>query len=402
MSSSSTGPAGTPAAAAPARVVVDLDAVRANVVTLRGRAGRAAVMAVVKADGYGHGMVPVARAARQAGAAWLGVAFPGEALALRAAGDDGPLLAWIVTPDDPLDDAVAADVTLSVGASWGVAAVSDAAVRAGRRASLQLELDTGLGRGGAVEREWPELLAAAALAERAGQVEVTGVWSHLARADEPGDPSIDAQAGAYRRALELVRRHGLRPRWRHLANSAATLTRPDLAYDLVRCGIAAYGVSPSPALGAAAALGLRPALRWEAGLALVKPVPAGEGVSYGHRYVTERETVLGVVPVGYADGVPRHATNVGPVSVGGRRHTVAGTVCMDQFVVDLGPGTTARPGDPVVLVGDPAAGEPTADDWAAACGTIGYEIVTRIGPRVPRVLVGDESQRPSQAGGVPR
>jgi alanine racemase len=220
-----------------------------------------------------------------------------------------------------------------------------------------------------------------------GAIDVVGVWSHLAYADAPGHPTIGRQAAAFREALEVAQRAGLKPQLRHLANSAATLALPDTHYDLVRPGIATYGLSPGPDVGTAASLGLRPAMRLTARLALVKQVPAGQGVSYGHRYTTEHATTLALVPLGYADGVPRHATNLGPVQVNGRRFTVSGTVCMDQFVVDVGDLPVAA-GDEVVLFGPGDDGEPTAEDWAAAVGTINYEIVTRIGPRVPRRFVG--------------
>jgi alanine racemase len=218
-------------------------------------------------------------------------------------------------------------------------------------------------------------------------VEVVGIWSHLAYADAPGHPTIARQRAAYAEALEVANRAGLRPQLRHLANSAATLVLPETHYDLVRPGVAVYGLSPGPEVGTADSLGLRPAMTLRAKVALAKQVGAGQGVSYGHRYTTDRATRLALVPLGYADGIPRNATNVGPVEVAGHRFTVSGTVCMDQFVVDVG-DTAVEAGDDVVVFGPGDAGGPTADDWAVATGTINYEIVTRIGPRVPRVYVG--------------
>ncbi|HEU5033677.1 MAG TPA: alanine racemase [Mycobacteriales bacterium] len=367
---------------------IDLDDIRGNVSVLRDRAGTAQVMAVVKADGYGHGMLPAARAAVEGGASWLGVAFPEEATALRAAGITVPVLAWLITPADDVTEAVAHEVDLSASAPWALDAVAAAARATGRTARVHLKVDTGLGRAGATAGEWPTLVETAAKHVADGSLEVIGIWSHLAYADAPSHPTIARQRTAYDEALEVAARAGLTPQVRHLANSAATLALPDTHYDLVRPGVAVYGLSPGPAVGVAAELGLRPAMRLSARVALVKEVGAGQGVSYGHRYTTDRPTRLALVPLGYADGIPRNATNVGPVQVGGRRCTVSGTVCMDQFVVDVG-DLPVQAGDPVVLWGPGDGGEPTADDWAAATGTINYEIVTRVGARVPRTYRGE-------------
>ncbi len=367
------------------RADIDLTALRANVRSLRGRlTGGAGLMAVVKADAYGHGLVPCARAAREAGADWLGVATPGEALALRAAGDRGRLLCWLWTPDAPWLRAIEADVDVSVSAPWDLAAAVAAAREAGRTARVHLKIDTGLGRSGCPPREWPGLVAAARAAETSGAITVTGLWSHFACADEPGHPSIAAQRAVFEDALAVAARAGLDPEVRHFANSPATLTLPEAHYDLVRTGISVYGLSPSPDVGSAADLGLRPVMTLRAALAGVKRVPGGHGVSYGHEYLTPGETTLALVPAGYADGIPRHASGSGPVLVAGKWRTVTGRVAMDQFVVDLG-GDTAEAGDEAILFGPGDRGEPTAEDWARAAGTIGYEIVTRIGSRVPRV-----------------
>jgi alanine racemase len=367
---------------------VDLDAVRANVGALRARAGDAAVMAVVKADGYGHGMVPCARAAMDAGASWLGVAIVDEAVALRAAGITAPVLAWLVGPHDDIEVAVRADVDTSVSALWALERAASAASAAGRPARVHLKVDTGLGRAGATAADWPQLVDAAAKAQADGGVQVVGVWSHFAYADTPGHPTVARQIATFHEALAVADRAGLRLQVRHLANSAGTLALPDSHFDLVRPGVAVYGLSPGPEVGTPASLGLRPAMTLTAEVALAKRVPAGQGVSYAHRYVTERETTLALVPLGYGDGIPRHATNRGEVLLGGRRHRVAGTVCMDQFVVDVG-DDEVRAGDEIVLFGPGDRGEPTADDWAEAAGTINYEIVTRIGARVPRVYEGE-------------
>ena len=366
---------------------VDLDAIRANVAELSRRAGDATVMAVVKADGYGHGMVPSARAALDGGAGWLGVAFVEEALALRAAGIDVPVLAWLVSPQSDVRAAVEADVDVSVSADWALDLVCTAAQQAGRCARVHLKVDTGLGRAGATVDDWPELVDRASKRQADGIVEVVGVWSHLAHADAPAHPTIDRQRAAFVDALDVAARAGLQPQVRHLANSAATLVLPDTHFDLVRPGVAVYGLSPGPEVGLARELNLRPAMRLTAEVALVKQVQAGQGVSYGHRYTTTSPTTLALVPLGYADGVPRHATNLGPVQINGRRFVVSGTVCMDQFVVDVGAHPVSV-GDVAVLFGAGDDGEPTADEWAEVVGTINYEIVTRIGSRVPRIYRG--------------
>ncbi len=369
-----------------ARATVDLAAVRSNVRALRARAPRAELMAVVKSDGYGHGAVPCARAAREAGAAWLGTALPEEAFALRAAGDTGRLMCWLWTPGGPWREAVEQDIDVSVSGLWALREVTEAARACGRTARVQLKIDTGLGRNGCPPADWPELTAAARAAEIEGVLTVTGVWSHFACADEPGHPSIALQLTAFDEALAVAAAAGLRPEVRHIANTPALLTLPEAHFDVVRAGIGVYGISPSPEVGTPQDFGLRPAMTLEASLASVKRVPGGHGVSYGHHYTTPGETTLALVPLGYADGVPRHASGSGPVLVAGKWRTVAGRIAMDQFVVDLG-GDRAQPGDPALLFGPGDRGEPTAEDWAVAAGTIGYEIVTRIGTRVPRVYV---------------
>jgi alanine racemase len=371
---------------------IDLDALRGNVRRLREIAAPAAVMAVVKADAYGHGMIPCARAALEAGAGWIGTALPEEALALRAAGIDAPLLTWLHAPGDDFAALLRAGVDVSVSGQWALHAVLEAVERTGVPARIQLKADTGLGRNGVQPHDWPLVVDEAVKAERAGQLTVTGVWSHFACADEPGHPSIRRQLTAYHEALDYALGAGLRPEVRHMANSPATLSLPESRFDLVRTGVAMYGLSPAPELGTPADHGLRPVMSLVARLASVKQVPAGHGVSYGHTYTTREQTRLALVPAGYADGIPRAASGTGPVSIGGRRHTIAGRVAMDQFVVDLGPGGADEPdpaaGDEAVLFGAGDAGEPTAQDWAQAVGTIGYEIVTRVGPRVPRVYSG--------------
>ncbi|MEU8071771.1 MULTISPECIES: alanine racemase [unclassified Micromonospora] len=367
-------------------VRVDLDAIRENVTRLK--AGTSAeLMAVVKGDGYGHGMVPAARAALDAGADQLGVCTLDEALRLREAGITAPVLAWLLDPGLPLHDGITVGVDLGCASLTQLDEMVEASRRAGRAARLHLKIDTGLARGGATVADWPALLEAAAKAQAEGVVEVVGVWSHFVYADSPGHPTTNRQLAVFQEGLEMVARAGLRPRYRHLANSAATLTRPDTHFDLVRPGIAVYGLSPV----AGEQFGLRPAMTARARVMLTKRVSAGTGVSYGHTYLTEQETNLAVVPLGYADGVPRHASNTGPVQLAGKRRTISGRVCMDQFVIDCGDDEVAA-GDVATLFGSGADGEPTADDWAEAVGTINYEIVTRFGGvRVPRVYDGERA-----------
>ncbi|MEU6849845.1 alanine racemase [Actinacidiphila alni] len=367
---------------------IDLTALRSNVSALKAKAPTAAFMAVVKADAYGHGMLPCAKAAVEAGATWLGTATPEEALALRKAGLTARTLCWLWTPGGPWRECVEADIDVTVSGLWALREVTAAAQEAGRTARVQLKIDAGLGRNGAQPEQWPELTAQARAAEEAGLIKVTGVWAHFSCADEPGHPSIARELTVFREALAVAEAAGLEPEVRHIANSPGTLTLPEAHFDLVRPGVAMYGISPVPQVGSPAEFGLRPVMTVAGRLASVKRVPGGHGVSYGHHYVTPGETTLALVPLGYADGVPRHASGTGPVLVAGKWRTVAGRVAMDQFVVDLG-GDAAEPGDEAVLFGPGDGGEPTAEDWARACGTIAYEIVTRIGGRVPRVYVGD-------------
>jgi alanine racemase len=381
----------TPLPTRRAEIVVDLAAIRHNVRRLREIAGPGVrMMTVVKADGYGHGMVPVARAAREAGAEWLGVATIDEALALREAGDTGRLLCWLDAPGEEYAAAIARDVDVTAYALDELAEMTEAARALGAVARVQLKVDTGLSRGGAGLPAWPDLVQAARKAELAGEVVVTGIWSHFAASDEPDHPANDAQERAFVDALEVAAAAGLDPEVRHLANSAATVLRPSARFDLVRCGIASYGQDPAP--GHTHDLGLVPAMTAQGRLAMVKPVRAGAGVSYGHTWVADRDTTVGLVPMGYGDGVPRHASNTAEVWVAGRRRPIRGRVCMDQFVVDLD-GDLPPAGEPVVLFGTGTDGEPTAQDWAEACGTINYEIVTRIGGRMHRLVVDTEADR---------
>jgi alanine racemase len=369
-----------------AEIVVDVAAIRHNVRILKDLVqveGPVQLMAVVKADGYGHGMVEAARAAREAGADWLGVATIEEALALRASGDRGPLLCWLSAPGDDFAAAVAAGVEVT---AYTEAELDE--IAAAGFAHVQLKVDTGLSRGGAPRSEWQRLFAAAAAHEADGRVRVTGIWSHFAASDEPAHPANDAQEAAFREALRLAERAGLDPDVTHLANSAAAILRPSAHFDLVRCGIATYGLDPAP--GASPRLGLRPAMTVRARLLMSKAIAAGDGVSYGHTWVADRATTVGVVPAGYGEGIPRAAGNTASVWVDDSRRPIRGRVCMDQLVVDLH-GELPPSGTEVVLFGPGDGGEPTAQDWADAVGTISYEIVTRVGGRLVRRHVDTEA-----------
>jgi alanine racemase len=371
-----------------ASAVIDLAAFRANLGVIQDQVGSAAVMVIVKADGYGHGMIECARAARAAGISWLGVATPVEALALREAGDRGPLLAWLYGAEEDLSRLVAAGVDVSAQSTLQISRLAAAAGITEQRARVHLKIDTGLSRNGAPASDWQDLCLAAAEAEGAGAIDVVAVWSHFAASEEPAATSVVAQLNAFKDAYGVARAAGLEPKLRHICNSAGALIVPGAHFDLVRVGIAAYGIEPSPGLAALAGVNLQPVMRLRAQLVNVKRISRGAGVSYGHIWTAPADTTVGLVPLGYADGIPRHAGNRGRVGIAGRQVPIRGRICMDQFVIELGPEATAEVGDEVIIFGDGTAGEPTAADWARWCDTIGYEIVSRIGTRVPRVYPG--------------
>ena len=369
----------TPIATPHAYAVVDLAAVAHN--TSRFAASTSAeVMAVVKADAFGHGALPVATAALASGATWLGVTTSAEALQLRDGGVTAPILSWLHSPDEDYGPALLAGVDLSVSSSDHLRAVAAGAARLGSTANVHLKADTGLHRNGARPEEWPAMVREARELEAAGHVRVRGLWSHLVSGTDP--TSAGAQIRLFDEAVADARAAGLRPEIRHLANSVATLAAPETHYELVRPGIGLYGVLPDPAH----AFGLRGAMTLRARLILVKRVPAGSGVSYEHDYVTPRDSTLALVPLGYADGLPWIAARHAEVSIAGRRYPVAGRIAMDQFVVDLG-DDTARAGDEVVVFGPGTDGEPTVAEWAGWAGTVPHEIVTGVGPRVARHYV---------------
>jgi alanine racemase len=367
-----------------AEAAVDLGTITGNVEVLRERIPGPQLMAVVKADGYGHGSTQAARAAVAGGADWLGVVHVAEALRLRRAGISVPVLVLMALAENAQEDAIRAGIDLTAGSVALVDQIATAARKAGTPARLHLKADTGLSRGGATPADWPAVVDTALAAQADGLVTVVGLWSHFACADEPGHPSIGAQLTRFADATAQAEKAGATPEVRHIANTAGAITVPDSRLDLVRLGGAVYGLSTLPG---GAPRWLRPAMTLRARLAQVKRVPPGTGVSYGHRYVTTSTTTLGLVPLGYADGVPRAALGHPLVQARGRRWNIAGTVCMDQFVVDFGDEPVA-PGDEVVLFGPGDDGEPTAQEWGERLGTISYEIVTGIGGRVPRTYQG--------------
>jgi alanine racemase len=354
---------------------IDVGAIARNVAAISAHAGGTPAMVIVKANGYGHGAVESARAALDGGAAWLGVVDVDEALELRYAGITAPVLAWIHDPTADFDEAISRDIDLGVNYLEQLERVAAAE----GRANVQLKLDTGLGRNGVVESEWAAVFARAAALEAAGAIRVRGIFSHLSSAGPVVDES---QLGRFEAALAQAAGAGLTPEFVHLTATGGSLTLPAGWFSMLRIGIGAYGLTPFEE-GEGVSVTLTPAMRVSAGVISVKRVPAGTGLSYGHSYVTDRETTLALVPLGYADGVPRHASNAGPVSINGTTYRVSGRIAMDQFIVDVGDDAVAL-GDRAVLFGDPADGVPSADDWAAAAGTINYEIVTRIGARVVR------------------
>ena len=353
-------------------------AISHNVGVLAEMAKTPNLLIVVKADGYGHGALTAARAALEGGANWLGTADTTEALELRAGGIESRVLAWLFGPTEDLSPALEAGIDLGVSSLTQLDQVIRA-VTPGRPARIHLKVDTGLGRSGADPREWEALFQAAKSAQDSGVVVVVGLFTHLSGTS----PEADAKQGlVYEDALAVLDSVGLQPEIRHVASSIGTSDSPALAHDMVRVGAAAYGVPVTPRYHE---VSLIPAMRVSGQLILVKRVHEGLGVGYGHTYRTSSETTLALVPLGYADGIPRHASNAGPVTIDGQRFRVSGRISMDQFTVDVG-DSAVHEGQWAVLWGDPAHGEPSANEWAEAAGTIAYEIVTRLGSRIPRVV----------------
>ncbi|WP_167105736.1 alanine racemase [Mycobacterium sp. DL592] len=374
-----------------AEALVDLGAIADNVRVLRERAGSAEVMAVVKADAYGHGAPQVARAAVAAGAAELGVATIDEAIALRSAGITAPVLSWLHPPGTDFAPALNADVQVAVSSARQVGELLAAVERTGRTAQVTIKVDTGLNRNGVSPADYPGVLTELQRAIAADAVRVRGIMSHLVSGDAPEDPLNDLQAQRFSDMLAQARAQGVDFEVAHLSNSPSALTRPDLGFDMVRPGIAVYGLSPIPELGD---MGLRPAMTLKCTVAMVKSVKAGEGVSYGHTWIADEDTNLALLPIGYADGVYRTLSGRIDALINGRLRRNVGRICMDQLVVNLGPGRPdVAEGDEAILFGSGAAGEPRAQDWADLLGTIHYEVVTSPRGRVVRTY------READAGG---
>ena len=353
---------------------IDINALASNISYLKSKVG-VDLLAVVKADAYGHGLIEIGLAAEKNGADWLGVALLEEAIALRTHGVRIPILAWLVPPGSDFNSAAKHDIDVAIASMIALEEISQVPLKP----RIHIEVDTGMTRGGFLD-EWPQLLEA-----DFSKVEVVGIFSHFARADEAGQQQNSDQLQSFKSRVGELAAVGINPPIKHLANSAATLLDEDSIFDMVRTGIAMYGLTPDiKTMGDSKNLGLKPVMQLRAKLHLVKTVPAGSPVGYGATVITDKETKLGVVAMGYADGIPRISQGAG-VFVNGRRAPIMGRVSMDQFVVDLGPDSAANSGDWVIIFGDGSHGEYTADDWGNASLSINYEIVTRIGPRVPRL-----------------
>lgn len=374
------------AAAAPgdcaqgALLTIDLDAVAANTRLFAART-RAEVMAVVKANGFGHGGAEAARTALANGATWLGVTSIAEGLALREAGLAAPMLSWLNPVDADFGVAVAAGIDVAVPSLRHLSAVMDAARATGGRARVHLHLDVGMARDGAEPAGWPGLCRAACGGEQRGVLHVVGLMAHLGCADVPADPCNQAGRARFAWGLEAARAAGLRPVVRHLAATSAALTDPRTHHTLCRIGAGLVGIDPSGTTR------LHPALTLTAPVVAVRRVRAGSPVGYGHSWVAPADTALGLLPVGYADGLPRAASGHAEIMVGGQRCQVAGVISMDQTVIDVR-SQQIRPGEAATVFGPGRSGEPTVADWAAWAGTIEHEIVTGIGARVRRQVTG--------------
>ena len=396
----------------PSSAAVDLAAIRHNLGVLRAATPGALQLATVKANAYGHGLLPVARAALDGGADWLGVAQLAEAFTLRRGLDeagvaraDAPILAWISTSSSDFAAAIEADIDLSVSWTWVLADICAAAREVGRPARVHVKIDTGMSRAGSTLADLPALASALRMAADDGLVDIVGAWSHMSRADDPseaGNASTASHVRIFEEGLAILADAGITPRIRHLSATSGILWHPEAHYDMVRAGIGLYGLSPDPAVATSEQLGLIPALELRAPLTSVKVIEEGTPASYGGTWVAPTRRWIGLVPLGYGDGILRAVSNKARVVVhtasGPFNAPLIGRVCMDQFMVDLGPaegspGTpTARsgqapaiPGDIATLFGSGIGGEALADDWAQAAGTINYEIVTHLGAHIPRI-----------------
>ena len=376
-----------------AEVLIDLGAIRENIKYLMAKSGKPA-LAVVKADGYGHGLLPVAKSAISAGASWLGVALLEEAIALRQGGISAPIIAWLTPITDDFESAINADIDIAIPSLAHLEVITNSARSLGKCARVHLEVDTGMSRGGALN-EWGQLVGKAKTYQDSGLIRVIGIWSHFARADELGHEFNKTQLKNFKGAVAEAESVGITPQVIHLSNSAAAINDADSHFDLLRLGIAIYGLSPDfSQMGSSEKLNLKPAMSIRARIHLVKDVPAGSQVGYGGSAITKVDTKLGVIAMGYSDGIPRNANSDAGVLIGNKRAPIIGRVSMDQFVVDLGRDSTAKAGDWAYIIGSnpsdsyTSASSYTADSWASASATINYEIVTRIAARVKRIYQG--------------
>jgi len=368
---------------------IDLTALETNVALLKQHSNNSELMAVVKANAYGHGLVECAKAAVRGGADWLAVAVPREALILRDNQITAPILSWLIDIDDDFAELIDNSIDIGVSSVAHLHKIVEAATIIGKPARVHVKIDTGLGRNGSTFADLPELLALCKEFDTLGLMKVVGVMSHLAYADEPDNPTIAVQIDNFKLAVDLMRSMGIDPVVIHLANSAASLALPDTYMNLIRPGLGIYGLFPNVELQVKNSIPLKPVMKLKAKVAMVKEVPAGQGVSYSHQYVTKGNTKLALIPLGYGDGIPRSASNIGPVMINNEMFTISGRVCMDQFVLDIGDAPVSA-GDTAILFGDPEEGEPSVNDWAEAAGTINYEILARMNPLLPRIFNTDD------------
>lgn len=363
---------------------INLSAIAQNFKSIKSRT-TADVLAVVKADAYGHGLIPVSKALEEAGADWFGTALLEEAINLRKAGILKPIISWLTPLGEDFKSAIDLDIDLGIPSIDLLDEVIKAASLTGKTARIHLEIDTGMSRGGVLS-EWDQLIKTVLAGVNLKQLKVIGIWSHFARADEPDELMNQEQLSLFEQKVNQAKAAGIDAQFIHIANSAALFTNKSAHKNIIRSGIALFGLSPDiKTIGDSSSLGLKPAMKLKAKLNLVKEVKAGSSVGYGGTALIKSDTKLGVVALGYADGIPRSTNNLAGVFVDKKRAPIIGRVSMDQFVVDLGITSTAKTGDEVIVFGDGSSGEYTVDEWAKAANTINYEIITRIGPRVPRI-----------------
>jgi alanine racemase len=363
---------------------INLNAIESNLKFIKGKTN-AQLLAVVKADAYGHGLIPISKSAIEAGANWLGTALLEEAVTLRENGIKVPIIAWLTPCGEDFKSAINLNIDLSISSLEVLNEIIDSSAQLGKKPRLHIEIDTGMSRGG-VGDDWDSFVGEVSKLVKDDKISLVGVWSHFARADEPLEKMNSQQLSIFTDRVTKLINSGIKPEFLHIANSAAALTFKDAHKNIIRWGIGLYGLSPDVNyMGDSISIGLKPAMKLKAKLNLVKKVKSGSTVGYGATAVVKQDTKLGVVTLGYADGIPRNANNLAGVFVCGKRAPLIGRVSMDQFVVDLGIESLAKTGDEVIVFGAGNDGEYTIDEWAKACGTINYEIVTRIGPRVPRI-----------------